>query len=61
MRGVRLLALIACLYSWPIFFVVDAWLAPRFFEQENLGAAALTAVFGHMIAMAGPGLAAIVL
>jgi len=61
LRGVCLFALIAYLYSWPIFFVVDAWLAPRFFEQEEFGAAVLTAVFGNMLAMAGPALAAIIL
>ncbi len=61
MRGVRFLALISCLYSWPIFLVVDAWLVPRFIQHEDPGAAALTATLGHMIAMAGPGLAAIVL
>ncbi|MFQ5473312.1 MAG: CPBP family intramembrane glutamic endopeptidase, partial [Dehalococcoidia bacterium] len=61
MQGVRVFALLAYLYSWPIFIVVDAWLVPRFFEREEFGAGVLTAVFGHMMAMAGPALAAIVL
>ncbi len=60
-RAVRVFSLIAFLYSWPIFFVVDAWLVPRFLERHEFGAGVLTALFGHMIAMAGPGLAAIVL
>ena len=40
-------------------FVVDAWLVPMFSGQGNTAALWLTSVFGHMLAMAGPALAAI--
>ena len=60
-RAVRLFTLIAFLYSWPILFVVDAWLLPQLLERGEFGAATLTSVFGHMMAMAGPALAAIIL
>ena len=60
-RGVRLFTLIAFLYSWPIFFVVDAWLLPQYQTQGNDSAALLTAFFGHMLGMAGPAIAAVIL
>lgn len=58
-RRARLFTLISLLYSWPIFIVVDAWLVPSFRGQGNAAAIWLTALFGHMLAMAGPGVAAI--
>lgn len=61
LHGVRLFMLIAFCYSWPIFFVVDAWLIPRFDAQNNIAAVWYTALFGHMLGMAGPALAAIIL
>ncbi|MCC7354004.1 MAG: CPBP family intramembrane metalloprotease [Anaerolineae bacterium] len=59
MRNVGLFTLISCLYSWPIFFVIDAWLVPMFIRQGDVAAARLTSLSGHMLAMAGPTLAAI--
>lgn len=60
-RGVQLFVLITFLYSWPISFVVDAWLIPMFFSQDNPAAGWLIALFGHMLIMAGPALGAIVM
>jgi membrane protease YdiL (CAAX protease family) len=60
-RDVGIFALISFLYSWPIFFVVDAWLVPMYVRQQNLEAARLTLVFGHMLGMLGPALAALIL
>ena len=60
-RGVWLFTLIAFLYSWPIFFIVDAWLLPEYQKQGNDAAALLTALFGHMLGMAGPAIAAIIM
>ncbi|MCP4419955.1 MAG: CPBP family intramembrane metalloprotease [Chloroflexi bacterium] len=60
-RGVKLFILISFLYSWPIFFIVDAWLIPQFQQQENKSAVLLTALFGHMLGMIGPAIAALIL
>lgn len=46
-------------FSWIVFFAVDAWLIPKFRTSGSEGAVWLTAVFGHLLAMLGPGLAAI--
>ena len=35
MRDVGLFTLISFLYSWPIFFVVDAWLVPLSFADNQ--------------------------
>jgi len=61
MRDVGLFTLISFLYSWPIFFVVDAWLVPLYVRQDDLAAARLTLVFGHMLGMLGPALAALLM
>jgi len=61
MRSVGAFVLSTFVYSWPIFFTVDAWLVPRSFENEEFSRGVLTAPLGHMAAMAGPSLAAIVL
>ncbi len=58
-QGIALFILISFVYSWSIMFVVDAWLVPVFSDQGNTAALWLTSVFGHMLAMAGPALAAI--
>lgn len=60
-QSVLLFTLIVLLYSWPIFFVVDAWLVPMFVRQNNMAGKWLTALFGHMLAMGGPALVAIVM
>ncbi len=57
-RNVGLFALICFLFSWPIFFAVDAWAVPMFVRQDNLAAARLTLVFGHLLGMLGPACAA---
>ena len=59
LRGIALFIVISFVYSWSIMFVVDAWLVPVFSSKENTAALWLTSVFGHMLAMAGPALAAI--
>lgn len=56
---VILFTAIACLYSWPILFLVDGWLLPKFFSQNNIAAARLIEFLGHMLAMAGPTFAGV--
>jgi membrane protease YdiL (CAAX protease family) len=60
-RAVILFALICFLFSWPIFFCADAWLAPMFTERGNLAAANYCVLFGHMLAMLGPAVAALIM
>jgi membrane protease YdiL (CAAX protease family) len=59
MRDVKLFVLISFLYSWPIMFCVDGWLEPMFTAQNRLVAARYAVLFGHMVAMLGPALAAL--
>jgi membrane protease YdiL (CAAX protease family) len=49
------------LFSWPVFFCGDAWLAPMFLDQGNVAAAEYASLFGHMLAMLGPAAAALIL
>jgi membrane protease YdiL (CAAX protease family) len=58
-RAVGVFALVSVLYSWPIFFCVDAWLEPMFSRQGNVAAARLSVLLGHTVAMLGPALAAL--
>lgn len=60
-REVSLFVLIAFLYSWPIFFLVDAWLDPMFWEQGNQAASHLSVLTGHLLAMLGPAVAALLM
>ena len=59
LRNVGIFTTISFLYSWPLFFLVDAWLVPLFLRQENLATARLVLVFGHLLGMLGPALAAL--
>jgi membrane protease YdiL (CAAX protease family) len=59
LQGVCFFTLIAFGYSWPIFFVVDAWLVPLVLRQGHGAALRLISLFGHMLAMAGPAIAAL--
>jgi len=59
LREISLFTFLCFLYSWPIFFCVDAWLGPMFSQQGNLAAAKLSYLVGHMLAMLGPALAAL--
>ncbi len=60
-RAVVLFVLICFLFSWPIFFCVDTWLGPMFSMQGNRAAAGLSVLFGHMLAMLGPAIAALIM
>lgn len=60
-RDVGLFTLLSFLYSWPIFFIVDAWLVPMFQAQNNLPAARVTLALGHTLGMLGPAIAAILM
>lgn len=60
-RSVVLFILISFLFSWPIFFLVDAGVEPMFLRQGNPAAAGLSVLFGHMTAMMGPAIAALIL
>ena len=59
LRNVGIFTTLSFLYSWPLFFLVDAWLVPLFLRQENLATARLVLVFGHLLGMLGPALAAL--
>jgi membrane protease YdiL (CAAX protease family) len=61
LRRVWLFSAATILYSWPIFFLLDAWVLPGLSGETNTSARWLTALFGHMLAMAGPALAAMLL
>ena len=58
-RAVGLFVIISFLFSWIIFFYVDAGLEPMFSQQGNAAAARLSVLFGHTLAMLGPALAAL--
>ncbi len=58
-RAVGLFIIISFLFSWIIFFCVDAWLEPMFSQQGNVAAARLSVMFGHSLAMLGPVIAAL--
>ncbi len=60
-RGMVVFFALACLFSWPVFFVVDAWLVPGYLDDSNDPAAAVAQVFGHMLGMLGPALAAMLM
>lgn len=60
-QGVLLFILIAFAYSWSIFFVVDVWVIPLLSRQGNVAAVRLVSLFGHVLAMAGPAIAALTL
>lgn len=60
-RNIASFVTIAFLYSWPIFFVVDAWIVPMLVQQAKEELATLVMICGHMLAMLGPALAAIIM
>jgi membrane protease YdiL (CAAX protease family) len=53
--------LISFLFSWTIFFVADVGLVPMFEQEGDMAAARLAGLFGHMLGMLGPALAALLL
>src|SRR5512145_821750 len=61
LRSVGVFTLVCFLFSWSIFFAVDGWIIPMFSQQANVGAAHLSLSFGHMLAMCGPALAALLM
>jgi membrane protease YdiL (CAAX protease family) len=60
-RSVVLFALLSFLFSWPFFFCGDVWLEPMFSAQGNPAAAQLSRLFGHMLGMLGPAVAALIM
>lgn len=54
-------ALLAMAFSWPVLLAVDGWLLPL--AADRLASASLAALglFGHLLAMAGPAIAALLL
>jgi membrane protease YdiL (CAAX protease family) len=60
-RDIGLFTLISFLYTWPILFIVDAWLIPKFTNQDDIGTARVILAFGHMLAMLGPTWAAMLM
>jgi len=61
LRPIGLFILISFGYSWPIFFIVDGWLLPKYIAEHNSPAIWLTALFGHMLAMLGPAVGAVIM
>jgi membrane protease YdiL (CAAX protease family) len=53
--------LVCFVFSWTVFFIADAGLVPMFEQQGNAAAARLTGLFGHILGMLGPALAALLL
>lgn len=59
--GLKYFLLIIVLYSWPIFFITDAWLIPGAIAHHHNATALLIATFGHLLGMFGPAIAAVIL
>jgi membrane protease YdiL (CAAX protease family) len=60
-QAAALFTVLACLFSWPVFFYVDIRLLTMFLRQGNESAAWQAAWFGHMLGMLGPAVAAILM
>ncbi|MBL4692056.1 MAG: hypothetical protein JKY92_01855, partial [Magnetovibrio sp.] len=58
-RGVMMFTITSFAFSWPIFFVVDAWWLPNLTAAGETGQAHAVALFGHMLAMLGPSVGAL--
>lgn len=59
-RGIMTFIIISFAFSWPIFFVVDAWWLPKLAAAGETRQAHVVALFGHMLAMLGPSVGALV-
>ena len=53
--------LVSFIFSWTVFFIADVWLVPMFEGQGDAAAARLAGLFGHMLGMLGPALAALLM
>ncbi len=52
---------IAVLFSWPIFFAVDAWLFPELMKKGESVIALFLILAGHVLGMFGPAFASIII
>ena len=52
---------IAILFSWPIFFVVDAWIFPNLMKQGDSVTALFVILGGHLLGMFGPAFASTII
>lgn len=59
--GLKLFLLLIILYSWPVFFITDAWLIPRSIAAKQTSQTLLIAAFGHLVGMLGPAFSSIIL
>lgn len=48
----------AIAFSWPLFFITDFWLMPKYLHEKFV---ILIALYGHMAAMMGPMIASIII
>lgn len=52
---------ISILFSWPIFFLIDAWVFPNLMKQGESVKALFFIMGGHVLGMFGPSVAGIVI
>jgi membrane protease YdiL (CAAX protease family) len=60
LKEIRPFILVTFLFSWTIFFVIDGWLIPHYANLHQYALAGYSALFGHALAMFGPGIGALV-
>ncbi len=61
LRDAGRFALLAMAFSWPVLLAVDGWLLPRAAGRLDAAALAAAGLLGHLLAMAGPAVAALLL
>jgi len=52
---------VAILFSWPIFFVVDAWIFPNLMQDGESVKALFFLLGGHVLGMFGPAIATLII
>lgn len=52
---------LAILFFWPLFFLVDAWIFPNLMKQGDVVKALFFILGGHIIGMFGPAIASILI
>lgn len=61
LRSASRFALLAMALSWPVFLAVDGWLLPQAAGRLDAASLAGLGLLGHLLAMAGPAIAALIL
>ena len=52
---------LAILFSWPIFFIIDAWIFPNLMKEGKSIEALFILLGGHVLGMFGPAIASIII